>query len=292
MRRAFFIATAIFMTTSDTRAADSINHIVELLKSGEPVFGIFSGEKTPESAMRVVETEADFVFYSMEQGPFDVPGMQVYMQFMLDRASLSQGAGGGMNVHPIVTRIPPIRNGRVEAQDRTQRILDAGVYGVVFPHVENAEEAAHAVRSMRYRPHGLRPPDRDGRRISARYWGVSPDDYEGRADLWPLDPDGALINMLLIEDKIGVENAREIVSTEGVSIVFPGPGDLRRAYEGDADAIENAIQTVLAACKEFDVVCGITAGVDDIEKRLDEGFRVIIVTAEEAIAAGRRAAGR
>ena len=164
---------------------------------------------------------------------------------MLDRADLV-GRKNLFNEHPIITRIPPIRDGRVEAQDRTQRILDAGIHGVVFPHVESAEDAEHAVRSMRYRPKGLRP---NGQGVAARYWGVSREDYTSRADVWPASPRGELINMLLIEDKIGIENTRAIVSTEGVSIVIPGPGDLRRAYEGDDEAIENAIQTVLAACK-------------------------------------------
>ena len=279
----------VLMSSSSAPAQEKrLNKIVELLDSGKPVFGIFSGEKTPASAMEVVTTEADFIFYSMERGPFDVPGMQVYMQFMLDRADLVDRKNL-FNEHPIITRIPPIRDGRVEAQDRTQRILDAGVHGVVYPHVESAEDAEHAVRSMRYRPKGLRP---NGQGVAARYWGVGREDYVSRADIWPASPVGELISMLLIEDKIGIENARAIVSTEGVSIVIPGPGDLRRAYEGDDVAIENAIQTVLAACKEFDVACGITAGPDDIEKRLEQGFRVFIVTSREAIAVGRRASAR
>ena len=74
--------------------------------------------------------------------------------------------------------------------------------------------------------------------------------------------------------------------------MIPGPGDLRRAYARDMEAVENAIQTVLAACKEFDVPCGITAGVDDIEERLEQGFKMIIVTSAEALSVGRRAAGR
>ena len=250
------------------------------------MFGQFSGPKTADSAMRIVETDADFVFYSMETGPFDVEGMQVYMQFMIDRASVTAGEP---NMHPILTRIPPIRNGRTQAQDRTRWILDAGVYGVVFPHVETKEEAEHAVASMRFGPEGLRP---DAVGVAPRYWGVSEDAYRAHAQPWPLDANSELINMLLIEDKIGIANAREIVSTKGVSIVIPGPGDLRRAYEGDDEAIESAIQTVLAACKEFDVPCGITAGVQDIEERLEQGFRVFIVTEPEAIAVGRRASAR
>ena len=97
---------------------------------------------------------------------------------------------------------------------------------------------------------------------------------------------------MLIEDQAGIEIARDIVGAPGVGVAIPGPGDLRRAYEGDMEAVENAIQTVMAACKEFDVVCGITAGPDDIEKRLDEGFRFFIVTSPETIAVGRRVSGR
>ena len=58
------------------------------------------------------------------------------------------------------------------------------------------------------------------------------------------------------------------------------------------EAVENAIQTVLAACKEFAVPCGITAGVDDIAERLEQGFMLIIVTQPEALAVGKAAAGR
>ena len=58
------------------------------------------------------------------------------------------------------------------------------------------------------------------------------------------------------------------------------------------EAVEAAIQSVLAACKEFDVPCGITAGVDDIAERIEQGFRMIIVTQPEALAVGRAAAGR
>ena len=42
----------------------------------------------------------------------------------------------------------------------------------------------------------------------------------------------------------------------------------------------------------LDVACGITAGVDDIAERLEQGFRLIIVTSPEALSVGRAAAGR
>lgn len=229
--------------------------MVRLLADGRAIFGIFSGDHTREQgAVMAANRETDFVFYSLESGPFDIPAMQAYMAGM-------RAAAGESAPHPIALRIPPIREDRDAARQRVRQAIEAGVDAVVFPHVENAEDAELAVEAMG-----------DG--------------------LWPGNPSGPLVNMLIIEDQIGIEHAREIVSTPGISVAIPGPGDLRRAYEGDMEAVESAIQTVLAACKEFGVACGITAGVDDIAERLDQGFRVIIVTRPEALAVGKAAAGR
>lgn len=226
-----------------------------LLAGGQAVFGVFSGAQTPEQGAVVQgNDQTDFVFYSLEEGPFDIPTMKAYM------GGMTGAAADGVR-RPVVLRIPPIRDGRDEAVDHVRQALDAGVDAVVFPHVENGEEAALAVSSM-------------------------------GDDVWPANPRGSRVNMLIIEDQEGIAHAREIVSTPGVSIAIPGPGDLRRSYDGDMEAVEAAIQKVLAACKEFDVPCGITAGPDDIATRLEQGFRVIIVLGDDALPVGRAAAGR
>ena len=162
---------------------------------------------------------------------------------------------------PVALRIPPIRDGADSARVRARAGLDAGAHSIVYPHVESVEEAELAVGAL------------------------------GDAG-WPGNPDGNLVNILLIEDQIGIERAGEIVRTPGVSVVIPGPGDLRRAYEGDMEAVEAAIQTVLAECLAAGVACGITAGPDDIGERLDQGFRFFIVTSPEALTVGRAHAGR
>ncbi len=252
-------------------AMSQSSELVRLLAAGESVFGIFSGEKTPEQGARIAgNREIDFVFYSLESGPFDIPRMQAYMGAMAEAAGRVAGraaaAAEGRSVapaaaHPVALRIPPIRDDREAARDRAGRGLEAGVAAIVFPHVESAADASLAVEVM-------------------------------GGELWPGNPDGRLVNMLIVEDRVGIANVREIVGTPGVSVAFAGPGDLRRAYDGDMRAVEAAIQAVLAACKELDVACGITAGVGDIAERLAQGFRVIIVTEPEALAVGRRAAGR
>ncbi|MEC7768183.1 MAG: aldolase/citrate lyase family protein [Acidobacteriota bacterium] len=223
------------------------------LTDGQAIFGIFSGEKTAEQGACVAGyADLDFVFYSLERGPFDLPQMQLYMD----------GMGNAGRTHPVVLRIPPIRDDRQGAHVRAGLGIDAGAVGLVFPHVESREDAEFAVAAVRTK-------------------GPS----------WP-DAGAELLSMLLIEDQVGIDNVREIVGTAGVSMVSPGPGDLRQVYSGDAEKVETAIQTVLAACKEFGVPCGITAGVDDIAERITQGFRVIILTDSQALAVGRRAAGR
>lgn len=226
--------------------------LVQLLADGHAVFGSFPGATTPEQgAERGRNRELDFVFYSLESGPFDIPTMATYM------AGVAQGSAPDPP-HPLVLRVPPVRDGVEQASANVAEAVAAGVAGIVFPHVESAQDAAAAVASM-------------------------------GADSWPGKPSGSLVNMLIVEDRAGVERVDEIVATPGVSVVFAGPGDLRRAYQGDMGAVEEAIQAVLAACKAHGVPCGITAGPDDIVRRINEGFRVFIVSDPAAVTAGRAA---
>ena len=230
------------------------NRIIDLLEDGQVVFGIFSGEQSAEGGRLMAENRTtDFVFYSLESGPFDLDAMEAYM------GALAQASEGPPP--PVALRIPPIRDDRPAAIERTRRGLASGAVSIVYPHVESAEDVALTVEAI-----GTR--------------------------LWPSNPDGDVLSVLLIEDQAGIERAHDIVGAPGVGVVIPGPGDLRRAYEGDMVAVEGAIQAVLAACLELDVPCGITAGVDDIGTRIEQGFRFFIVTEPDAIPVGRAAAGR
>ena len=227
----------------------------QLLADGQGVFGVFPGPTTREQgALMGRNRELDFVFYSLESGPFDMMTTKVYME------GIAEGSGENAP-HPLILRIPPIRNGVAEAEAHAAEALAAGVGGIVFPHAESAEDAAVAVSVM-------------------------------GEDLWPGNPAGTLLSILIVEDAEAVDRVDEIVATPGVSVVFAGPGDLRRAYQGDMEAVEAAIQQVLAACQRHGVPCGITAGVDDIAARIEQGFRVFIVSDPAAVTAGRRAAGR
>lgn len=223
--------------------------LTDRLAEGHALFGIFSGPMTPEQGAAIVaERGADFVLYSMESGPFDVGAMSAYMEGMRRGASEQ-----GVSPQPVLLRVPAIHADPEGAALRVPEALATDIDGLVFPHVTTASEAAESVALM--------------------------------GTPWPLGDAG--LDVLIVEDREGVSNVREIMATPGLSVVFAGPGDLRQAYDGDMEAVENAIQAVLSACLEFDVACGVTAGVEDITTRLDQGFRVIIVTEAAALSVGR-----
>ena len=103
-----------------------------------------------------------------------------------------------------------------------------------------------------------------------------------------------------------IENQQRMIGAilrevKGIGAVFIGPNDLSTSlgYPGQMDhpETEKAVQQVLAACKEFDVPCGILVNKGNIEKRVREGFKYLVVAGtpgdmEEAVRIGRKAAAR
>lgn len=229
------------------------NRMIEQLEAGVPIFGLTTGETTAESGAQMGQNrDADFVWYSLETGPFDMPTMEGYIAAMTE-------AAGTAGPHPIMLRIPPIRDDREAAVEHIRAGLASGAVAIAFPHIQSAEDVALAADAIGDR-------------------------------LWPTNPDGDVLSVIMIEDKEAVESVREIVGASGVSMVFPGPGDLANTYDGDAEAVEAAIQAILAACKEFDVPCMMTA--DDVVARLEQGFQSFIITDPDALAVGLAASGR
>ena len=140
------------------------------------------------------------------------------------------------------------------------------------------------IAAMRFKSKGGTRPDAVGDAPAA--WGLSEKEYKEKADVWPLNPKGELVNFTIVESKAGLEKIREIAAVKGIGVLFPGAGTLRGVFSPpdasgqrkfDEAAWEAAIQQVLAACKEFKVACGYPAGEADIEMRMKQGFSVFVI---------------
>jgi 4-hydroxy-2-oxoheptanedioate aldolase len=96
-----------------------------------------------------------------------------------------------------------------------KRILDLGVFSLLIPMVQTAEEARAAVSATRYSPAGIRGVSLSQR--GNRYGRIG--DYMQRVE-------AEICVLVQIETRAALDRIEEIASVEGVDGVFFGPADL------------------------------------------------------------------
>jgi 4-hydroxy-2-oxoheptanedioate aldolase len=316
-------------TVTTAQAPTRLNPMIELMAAKKPVFGLYApsnrrfggpgaagpGRVTapvvlpaPKSPAQLAQealanTRTDFIFDGSMEGNFAraLPGFTDLVKGMAATGSFKKN--GGQLTHPLVVKMHEIAPDHGAAAANIGRQLNLGVSGIMFVSVESAAEAQAGINAMRFTAHGGTRSEDVGQ--APALWGMSETEYRAKADLWPLNPNGELVNWTIIESKAGLEKVREIAAVKGIGVLWPGAGTLRGLYTTtdasgartlDEAAWEAAIQKVLAACKEFNVACGYPANPTDIEMRMKQGFSVFVMNwggpGFKAIEMGRRAAGR
>jgi 4-hydroxy-2-oxoheptanedioate aldolase len=296
-----FVALALgLMAQAGVPSAQEVKHlnpVIEKLAAGKPFIGFQTGDLSMQSARTLARADIDYVYIEMEHGPMDFAGLHQFTLGMIDKAAILKKGSLQPNV-AIFARFPPY--GREGAQWFVKQALDIGLMGVIFNGIDNAEQALLAVRNMRYpQRRNSKYPDPPGLRgyapgLAVWSWGVSAAEYERRADLWPLNPDGDLLAVMMIETTEGLKNADAIAAVPGVGAIFVGAGGDLHQYlgvEANAPEVEDAFQTILKACVARNVACGITAlSGPDIARRLAQGWKMIRTT-NPALAAWRASTG-
>ena len=128
----------------------------------------------------------------------------------------------------------------------TKRMLDIGAQSVLFPYVQNAEEARQAVASTRYPPAGIRGVA--GATRATRFGRIK--DYAKHAH-------EEICVLVQVETKEALEHLESIADVEGVDGVFIGPADLHASlgYPGEVanpavlPIIDDAIKRIRARGK-------------------------------------------
>jgi 4-hydroxy-2-oxoheptanedioate aldolase len=304
-----------------------LNPVIELLSQHRPVFGLYApsnrrfggrgGPGAPGAAPAtpappdksaaelakeaVAYKNSDFVFDGSMEGGLDraLPAFTAFVAGMKDAGALSTSPL--RFTHPLIVKTPESDAPTLHADIARQ--LNLGVSGLMLPKAENAEQVRQAIAAMRFKSKGGTRPDDVG--AAPAYWGLSEAEYRHRADVWPLNPDGELINWTIVESKEGLSKVREIAAVKGIGVLWPGAGTLRGIFTPaspsgervfDEKGWEGAIQQVLSACKEFKVACGFPANANDIEMRMKQGFSVFVMNwgdpGFKALETGRRIANR
>ncbi len=280
-----------------------LNAAIRALEQGKPAFTTFS---PPEVGMaQAINAQPyDGVVFEMEHNPYDIRQLRDCMQYMLDRRQILKAGSIAPAVAPMV-RIPP--NGGEMNQWFAKQVLDIGVYGVIWPHVSTVEAARNAVAACRY----PRPPSApyfepagqrgDAPKNCAPYWGLTQQEYYTRADVWPLNPQGEILVVIMCEEVVAIKNLPKMLKeVPGIGVVLIGEGDLSQDLglprQYDHPTVASAIDEILGICKEHNVVCG-HPHVDskNVETLLAKGFRWLMAAPSYSFAGlekGLKASGR
>jgi 4-hydroxy-2-oxoheptanedioate aldolase len=321
VRTRALIASGLLLVggVATAQAPPRLNPVIDLLEKKQPIFGLYApanprgrgGAPPPETA--TIKTAAqlardalaysgsDYLFDGSMERNFDraFPAFADFALGMFDAGMLKQRR----QRQPLFVKTPEIGPDPAKARERIGQQLNLGVSGIVFVDVKSADEVKQGLAMMRFTSKGGTRADSVG--SAPQRWGMSEKEYREKADLWPLNPKGELVNFTIVESIEGLAKVREIAAVKGIGVLFPGAGTLRGVFSTtdstgrrvlDQIKWEAAIQQVLAACKEFNVPCGYPAGEADIEMRMKQGFSVFVIgwgdAGFRAVDIGRRVGGR
>ena len=258
-------SASLFAQAPIAKSPKHINRAIELLEAGQPIYytGSHNGtEGTFDAGNADAQTYADYISYDMEHAPYDVKGLAEYMKGLV--------AGGptksGHRTPAVIVNVPV--NGIDEAAVRANawmfsQVLATGVHGIMLTHADTPGAIRAFIEMSRLPIHqqGVGQGLSEGRRgahgspTAAQIWGVSVQEYEDKADAWPLNPNGELLFGVKLEDKYALANAEENLKIPGVGFAEWGPGDMAlslgvRGPNADRDPkMQAARAKVFAACK-------------------------------------------
>jgi len=186
------------MAADDSNNVPWINPVKRKLAAGEAVFGLTLTVASVDVAAHAACMGFDFLWIEMEHSPIT---LETLRHMVL--------ATRGLPAVPIA-RVP------VNEVWTAKRVLDAGVFGVVFPFTSTPELAAQAVSACRYPPHGTRG---SGPVLAKFCWPGGENRYHESAD-------SNILVVAIIEQREGVERIEEIAATPGLDVLFIGTSDL------------------------------------------------------------------
>ena len=173
------------------------NRFLKAIRTGQQQVGLWVSLSNAYAAEAVAPAGYDWALLDMEHSPNELHSLLGQLQ-----------AFEATTTTPIVR---PDWNDTV----KVKRLLDMGVPGLLFPMVENLDEALSAVAACRYPPRGNRGVA-----------GTTRANRFGRVTDYFTEIENQTAILIQLETVQAVENAVEFTSIEGVDGIFFGPADI------------------------------------------------------------------
>lgn len=220
------------------------NRFKQALKAGSKQIGLWNSLASAATVEVIAGAGFDWLLVDMEHSPNDLPLVHAQLQAVA-----------------------------------IKRLLDVGVQTFLIPYVQNAEQAAAAVRHTRYPPHGVRGFASASR---ATAFGRIPGYWQRAHE--------QICVLVQVETAEALGEIEAIAAVDGVDGIFIGPGDLSASmgYLGQPShpevicAIEAAMQRIHGAGKPS----GFLTGDETLARRmLDLGCQFVAVGADVVLLA-------
>jgi len=181
----------------------------------------------------------DFAILDLEHGP-----NSIYQIQNLVRAAEIAG------IAPIV-RVPELSESVISSA------IDVGALGLQVPQVETADDVKEAIRAARFYPKGNKGVCRFVR--AAKYSAMNRDLYFQEVNEIPV--------ICQLEGTAALENIDEILSVEGLGVIFIGPYDLSQSLGVPGrimdPRVQAAMEAIVAKAERYNIKVG--TFVDDME---------------------------
>mgnify|MGYP002411379108 CR=1 FL=1 len=232
------------------------------LQSGKALIGtMFMEVASPGTCHMIKEAGYDFVIFDTEHSWYGVETIAGFIRNARDIGLL------------VIVRAPGFQ-GQWPA-----RYLDLGADGMVFPHVDTAEQAADIIRQVKYPPVGER--------------GMANNIAHDESLAKPMTPFTTAANedilvIAQIETAMGYRNREGILSTPGVDAVFIGPNDLSLSMglpgQLDHPEVVQAMQDILDCAAAHKVAPGLHGfTVEKTMTWLEKGARFVCHRADVSL---------
>jgi len=224
------------------------NRLIALLEAKKPAIGVWTGAiAAPRIAKVLATSDVDFIVADIEH---DILDFNVLHRFLLEIQDFSLRYRTEPRAAPIVL-VKLANRATWDPRYEIAESLKVGpAMGVWIPMVESRADLERAISAVR------------GAETSA-FAGINVP--KERREPWPLNPQGELLVVAMIETEEGVRRAREIVET-------PGLGAVQTVHIPETDA-----KRILKMCRDRGVVAAVDASAEDVKARIDEGYLLISV---------------
>lgn len=233
------------------------NPIKHKLKAKQKVIGAWLQMASPYAAEIMAKAGMDVLMVDMEHGPNTILSLIDQLRAM--------------------GRFPTTPFARAPWNDMVtiKRMLDAGIYGILIPYVNTAEEAASAVANCRYPMEGVRGVAPSPR---APGFGMNAMNYMRHAN-------EEIVVMTAVETPTAVNNIDEILKVDGLDGIFIGPMDLATSMGHFCDPSHPEVQEAIAeverkvlASDKF--LASIAGDMDVAFKKYEKGYSLLMVMAD------------